>query len=179
MAKKAKVDAETTGLMVGIVILVVVIAAAGYAYFSQKQGQKPTLPVGQSESQVPAAPTPTPTPTKLFHGKDTYYVSGGSADDAHVSQITLDPLDPAVGSQQIFTVKISNKYPVTTAYLTIKTDTKSTKVPLTFKDGAPDNGTWEGTWTVPESYLYNYQVTATAQSQYNQGTVSVVIRERK
>ena len=166
--------------MVGIIILLIIIGTAAYAYFSPKK--TPTIP-GLGETTLTAKPTPiptpTPTPTKLFHGKDTYNISGGAPDDPHFPEVTIDPLDPAVGAQQAFTVKITSKYAVTTAWLSIRTDTKTTKLPLALSSGTGENGVWQASWTVPESYLYNYQITPTAQTAYAQASATITVRQRK
>lgn len=160
-----------------VVVIIVVAAAAAYALFSQK-----LLPLSKTPSSQlteSTTPTPTPPPTKLFHGKDSYSISRGSAATGpSPSKLTLDPLDPEVGANQTFTVEISHTYPVVTAFLSIRSDTKTTKVPLSLVSGTAQKGTWQGSWTVPETYLYNYVVTITAQSASDQSSIPVAIRSR-
>lgn len=165
----------------GSIILILIIGAAAYSYFTQKTPLKQPLVPGQPALTATGTPipTPTPTPTKLFHGKDTYNISGGKPDDPHFPEVTIDPLDPAVGAKQVFTVKITSKYPVTKTFLSVRTDTRSTNLPLTLTSGTTENGMWQATWTVPETYLYNYQITPTAQTAYTQGSATITVRERK
>ncbi|MBI3385648.1 hypothetical protein HY031_01040 [Candidatus Gottesmanbacteria bacterium] len=161
-----------------VVVIIVVAAAAAYALFSQKLLPLSKAPAGQP-TETSTTPSPTPTPTKLFHGKDSYTISRGSAASGpSPTKLTLDPLDPEVGSNQTFAVEISHTYPVVTAFLSIRTDTKTTKVPLSLVSGTAQKGTWQGSWTVPETYLYNYIVTITAQSASDQSSVPVAIRSQ-
>lgn len=162
-----------------IVIIAAILAAILYVYRAQKLASLP-----QQESQVGTpttqklVPTPTPTPTKLFHGKDTYTVSGGAPNDPHFSEVSIDPMDPNVGGTQVFTVKITSTYAVNKAWLSIRTDVKTTKLPLTMISGTPQNGMWTATWSMPESYLYNYQITPSAQTAYSQGSATITVRQR-
>ncbi len=178
---RSKSKKKNTGVAVSVALLIIILLAAAYAYRTQKilqtlRNQEQSSTFAPEES---SRPTPTPTPTKLFHGKDTYRVSGGSTTDINIAEVAIDPLDPAVGATQTFTVNIPNKYPVTQAALAIRTDTKTTKLPLARVAGTADNGSWQVSWTVPESYTYNYIVGVTAQSAYNKGMVTITIRERK
>jgi len=183
MAAKSSTRRTETNVLSYLVVLAVIAVVSGAIIYVYKAQQLATFP---EETQVtePAAegeeipPTPTPTPTKLFHGKDTYYISGGAPDDPHFQQVDVDPLDPEVGANQKFTVKISSKYPVTTAYLTVHTDTHSTKVPLNLISGTREEGIWEGSWTIAETYLYTYLIVPTAQTQYTQASSTITVRQR-
>ena len=171
---------EILGYIVVIAVIAVILAAIVYIYKAQ---QLSTLPQEESQTQVtpskpPAPPTPTPTPTALKHGKESYTVSGGGVDEPHPQDITIDPLDPAVGATQTFVLGIKTKYPVTTAYLSVRTDTKTTKIPLSLSSGTTTDGTWTASWTVPETYTYNYLITPVVQTQYNQSSTQITIRQR-
>lgn len=172
-----RVRYSESGQLEIVVVIVVVLAAAAYALFSQK-----LLPLSKTPAQpteITTTPMPTPTPTQLFHGKDSYMISRGSAATGpSPTKLTLDPLDPAVGATQTFTVDITHIYPVVSASLSIRTDTQTTKVPLTLVSGTAQKGTWQGSWTVPESYLYNYIVTINAQSASDQSSIPVAIKSR-
>lgn len=176
-SKKSKTN-EAIGYVVIVAIIGIVLAAIFYVYKAQKLS---TLSPEESQTTGTAdtaKPTPTPTPTKLFHGKDTYNLSGGMPDDPHFPEVSIDPLDPDVGARQVYTVKITSKYPITKAFLSIRTDTKTSQLPLSLTSGAADNGTWQASWTVPETYVYNYQITPTAQTAYTQGSATITVRQR-
>lgn len=165
-----------------ILAICVIIGATGFAWFwIQKQSAIPE----ESQTQTPAVaeqiipPTPTPTPTKLIHGKETYSVSGGGGAGPAISEITFDPLDPAVGGTQVITVKGSDISGVSSIQVNVRTDTKTTTVALKRINGTDLGGAWEGTWTVPETYLYNYIPTIVAKSASGQTNIPVTIRERK
>lgn len=178
-SKKSKTN-EVIGYVVILAVIAVVLAAIFYVYKAQKLS---TLSPEESQTTgntdtTKSLPTPTPTPTKLFHGKDTYNLSGGAPDNPHFPDVSIDPLDPAVGARQIYTVKITSKYPVTKAFLSIRTDTKTSQLPLSLTSGTADNGTWQASWTMPETYIYNYQITLTAQTAYTQGSATITVRQR-
>lgn len=163
-----------------VAILAIVGITAGVWMWMQKQSALPQeAPAQLAPGEPTPEPTPTPTPTKLFHGKDTYTLSGGMEGKPTISTVTLDPVDPAVSAKQVFSVALTNGSPITDAYLQVRTDTKTTKVPLTLANGASQNGTWTGSWTVPETYLYNYIVTVVATGSNGTTTMPITIRERK
>lgn len=164
-----------------VLIIIVVLIALIYVYKAQQLANlaPEELQTSKTSLSIKSAPTPTPTPTKLLHGKETYHVSGGPPDAPQLSAVTIDPLDPAVGTVQAISVNMASKYPVKTAFVTIRTDTKSTKIPLTLTSGINTNGTWQASWTVPETYLYTYLITPTAQTDYNQTVDQITIRQQQ
>lgn len=164
-----------------IAVLAILGITAGVWYRIQQQDKLTQMnPSGISEAATTPIPTPTPTPTKLFHGKDTYIVSRGSqAQGPNITEVSLDPLDPAVGATQLFSVKASYSNPITSVTLKLRTDTKTTTLPLTRTGGLDVGGVWTGSWTVPENYLYNYIITVTAKSGNEETSIPVTIRERK
>ncbi len=184
MASKASSKLKTNeiiGYIVLIAIIGVVFAAIFYVYKAQRLSTLPSeeLQTTQLSPGSNPVPTPTPTPTQLIHGKDTYNISGGMPDDPHFQSVTIDPMDPKVGAQQTFAVQINSKYPVTKAFLAIRTDTKTSQLALTMTSGTATNGTWETKWTMPETYLYNYLITPNAQTAYNEASSTITIRQRK
>lgn len=180
--KSSKNQATTGQVASALITVTVIIAASGFAwYWMQKQtGAPEKSPSEQSRVELAAQPTPTPTPTKLFHGKDTYIVSRGSqAKGPNVSEITFDPLDPAVGAQQTISVKVAHNSPVSDVSVKLRTDTKTTTLKLALSEGSDLGGTWKTTWTVPESYMYNYIATIIATSGKEETSIPITIRERK
>lgn len=183
-AMKSSAKQASQGQVVSALIAIAVIVGATAFAWLWIQKQQPT--VDETETQQLAAgeatppPTPTPTPTKLFHGKDTYIVSRGSqATGPNVSEITFDPLDPAVGGQQIISVKASYSTAISDVSVKLRTDTKTTTLKLELAEGTNLGGTWKTTWTIPETYLYNYAATIEATSGKEVTTIPVIIRERK
>ena len=43
-------------------------------------------------------------------------------------------------------------------------------------DGSAADGTWQGSWTVDDSYLYNYNLILTAVSSRGQTSVEITLR---
>jgi len=182
MTTSSQKSATQGQVISALLAIIIIIGATAFAWFwIQKQTALPEESQVEQPKGTPAeiVPTPTPTPTKLFHGKDTYSVSGGGMPGPAISEISFDPLDPAVGSTQIITVKMTDAQPITSAEVRVRTDTKTTTVKLTRIDGTDLNGTWESRWVVPESYLYNYIPTVIAKSGEGETSIPVTIRERK
>lgn len=178
--KSSKKQASSGQITSAFIAIAVIIGASSFAwYWMQRQG---ALREESNVQQIGAELTaqPTPTPTKLFHGKDTYIVSRGSqAKGPNISEISLDPLDPAVGATQVVSVKVTYDSPITDVMVKLRTDTKTTNLTLTRTEGSELGGTWTTTWTVPESYLYNYIATIIAKSAKDEASVPITIRERK
>ena len=175
-------QASQSQIASALIAIFVIFGATGFAwYWIQKQSQTPeetqTQNLPTAEQVIP--PTPTPTPTKLIHGKETYSISGGGGNGPGISEITLDPLDPAVGSTQVITVKASDTTGVSSVVVNVRTDSKTTSVVLKRITGTELSGAWEATWTVPETYLYNYIPTVVAKSTSGETKIPVTIRERK
>lgn len=180
--KSSNTQATQSQIVSALLAIFVIIGATAFTwYWIQKQSVAPeeSQALDPATTEETPAPTPTPTPTKLIHGKDTYSVSGGGGNGPLVSEITFDPLDPEVGAKQTISVKLSGISAVTSAQVNVRTDTKTTTVQLTRINGTELGGTWEGTWTIPETYLYNYIPTIVAKSSTGETTIPITIRERK
>lgn len=181
--KSSAKKASQNQIVSALIAILVIVGVTGFAWY-QMQMQSAITPESDAEQLAPGEPTPqptpTPTPTKLFHGKDTYIVSRGSeATGPNVSEITLDPLDPAVGGQQILSVKASYSKAISDVSVKLRTDTKTTTLKLELSEGTNLGGTWKTTWIVPESYLYNYVATIVATSDKETTSIPITIRERK
>lgn len=178
--KSSKKQASTGQVASAFIAIAVIIGASGFAWYwinAQKalNQEQPKQQMGEEATVLP-----TPTPTQLFHGKDTYIVSRGSqATGPNISEISLDPLDPAVGAKQVLFVKVTHDSPITDVTVKLRTDTKTTNLTLVRTEGSELGGTWMATWTVPESYLYNYTATIIATSAKGEATIPITIRERK
>lgn len=179
--KSSAKQASQSQIASALLAIFVIVGATAFAWYWIQQQSSPA-----EESQSPLLsqeealnPTPTPTPTKLVHGKDTYSVSGGGGSGPSISEVTFDPLDPAVGSTQIISVKVSDPTAVLSVIVNVRTDTKTTTVELQRVNGTEIGGTWEGRWIVPETYLYNYIPTVIAKSNSGETKIPITIRERK
>lgn len=181
--KSSAKQASQNQIISALIAILVIIGATGFAWY-WIQNQTTTPAETDTEQIVPGEPTPpptpTPTPTKLFHGKDTYIVSRGSqATGPDITEITLDPLDPAVGGQQILFVKASYSKAISDVSVKLRTDTKTTTLKLELSEGTNFGGTWKTTWVIPETYLYNYAATIVATSDNETTSIPITIRERK
>lgn len=178
-SSKKATNGQVTSAIIAIAVIIGATAFAWYWMENKSTLQQETQTQELSQGEPTPIPTPTPTPTKLIHGKDTYSVGGGGSTGPSISEVSFDPLDPAIGGTQIITVKISDTSPVTSAQVNVRTDTKTTPVKLTRISGTDLGGIWEGRWVIPESYLYNYIPTVVATSDRGETSIPITIRERK
>jgi hypothetical protein len=120
------------------------------------------------------APTSTPRPIKsLPGGKQIYNFShGAGVIGPKLQQVVVDPLTPGVGETQAVTITIKHDSPVTEASVVLLTDIQTTVYPLTLIAGTTTDGTWQGSWKIPETYNYNYYLKFSLKSatgNYNDG----------
>ncbi len=110
------------------------------------------------EAQIPSpSPTPKPSPKPLPTGKQVYYLSHGkNVKGPKIGQVTIDPLDPAVGETQVVTVKITHTSPVTSVKATLETDNMNKTYTFKRIDGTETDGTWQASWKMEDSYDYTY-----------------------
>lgn len=179
-----------------IVVAVVVLALAAFNYWlfvlgQKEEGGEPAAPPQQTQVQpkTKAAatptptrtptpkPTPTPTPTYLAPGKQVYNVSTTSS-GPKVSQATFDPQDPARGQKQTVTIKANHTSPIQSVSIKLTTDNKSQTYPLRLTSGTNLSGSWEGSWTIDDTYLYTYIFDVTAASGSEQTSVAITIRQK-
>ncbi len=121
-------------------------------------------------------PTPKPSPRPIPSGKKTFSVSSGKKTGPQFQGGAIDPYDPTMKGTQTISVTIVSTKPVTTATLTMQTDTKTKKVPMEIVSGTSTNGVWEGTWTVDDSYLYTYVATITVTDGTESNKIDLTLR---
>ena len=113
-------------------------------------------------------PTPTPyniwTPAKpqsapLAHGKQLYRVSGSTQGAPRIVEASVDPIDPARGATQTWTLHIlePNGKSVKEVSVKVFTDKKQTIVDLNKSSGTDQDGIWEGSSVIDDSYDEQYQ----------------------
>ena len=121
-------------------------------------------------------PTPIPSPRPIPSGKKTFSVSSGKKTGPQFQSGAIDPYDPKMKGTQTISVTIVSTNPVTLATLSMQTDTKTKKVPMEMVSGTATNGTWAGTWTVDDSYLYTYVATITAADGTESNKIDLTLR---
>lgn len=136
---------------------------------------RPQQPFVHSSTPTPTL-TSTPTPRPIPTGKRTFSVSSGKKTGPLLGNGVIDPYDPKLDNPQIISISIASNKPVTTAKLTIETDTKSKEVLMKLASGTITDGIWEGTWTVDDTYLYTYNATITATDGQETNSVKITLR---
>ena len=149
------------------VILGIVLGLGGFFLilanpFGWKSIQ-PNLNISQpgktGTDQAPKGLATAPTPVLILpSGKQTYNVSGGTANVSRVTQLTVDPLDVKKGGTQTISMKVTSKEPVESFTITLNSDNGSKDFPLKLVSGDASQGVWEGTYTVSDSTakVYNF-----------------------
>ncbi|MBI2066177.1 hypothetical protein HYT60_01580 [Candidatus Woesebacteria bacterium] len=123
----------------------------------------------QTEENKNIAEPFKPAPRPLATGKQTYSVSGSTPGSPKIAEAIVDPIDPARGTSQKWTLKVleSNDKSVKEVYVTVMTDNKKTKIGLKKIGGSEQDGVWEGTGRIDDSYDYTYQALLFAKNDVN------------
>jgi hypothetical protein len=150
-------------------LVLLFVLAVGVNLFSFINKDKLT-----SQNNTAVTPTPTPGPIKsISSGKQIYNVSHGSAvKGPKIQQVTIDPQTPAPKEKQTVTLVIKNDSPLTEAVVYIQTDNRELSFPLKLIEGNTQNGTWQGTWGISDTYNYTYYLRFNLKSptgDYNSG----------
>jgi len=166
---------DTVASPFGIITLFVLLLIFSIAaYFLARN---PTM-LQKITGSLTVAPTVTPIPTPRYSkplpaGKQIYKISHGSGvKGPKLQEVTIEPLTPAVGETQTVTATIKHESPVTEASLILESDTQTNTFPLKLISGTTTDGTWQGSWQMPEAYLYNYFLKFSLKSatgDYNDG----------
>lgn len=153
-----------------VVFAVVLLVLAGGAYFYSRPTFMKRL------SQI-IAPSPTPTPRPVQHGKGSFSVSSNKKTGPTMSEIVLNPYDPANGAAMILRVAASNTEPIASVTAIMKTDHKSS-APINFSvvEGTATKGVWEGRWIADDTYLYEYTLIITEESTNGSFTNTLGLR---
>jgi len=113
--------------------------------------------IAQNEVAPTAAPTLPPRP--LMTGERMYtFTHGKDVKGPKLGEVTLTPVDPKMGEVQHVKATVKHDSPVTSAAVNLQTDNETVKYPLTLTAGTATDGTWEGEWTIKDTYSINYYV---------------------
>lgn len=163
--KKLRLPKISKRFLTGLSIFIIVLAVTASAFYFYRQYRSRFSPV----------PTATPLPVRpLPSGKQTYMYSSTGVTGPVPSEVIVDPLTPPVGATQTILVKIKHASPVTNAGVLLHTDNKVSKFPLELIEGTTTEGTWKGSWMMPDSYdhVYYLQFDITSKlGNYNHGLV--------
>lgn len=107
-----------------------------------------------------SVPSPSPSPriiTPLPEGKQSYTLShGNEVKGPRMSKLVIDPLTPGPGIEQTLLLTASHTSKITGAVVEVVTDSGREKHVLKKLSGSDIEGTWEGRWTLKDSYDYTY-----------------------
>lgn len=98
-----------------------------------------------------------PAPEPLAQGKQSFTVDGGG--NPAVVSGDIDPLDPMVGANQTFTVRVRDTDPVTSVSVSFQTDNGLRSFPLNLSSGTDLDGNWKETWVVTDTHNVTYKFT--------------------
>ena len=123
--------------------------------------------------QNPAVPSVTPR--SLATGRQTYLVQTKGIGPT-ITDLTLDPIDPAPNQLQFVSIKIISSSPVKYVNYHLKTDNKTSQYTLNLSEGTDRNGVWIGTFLVDDTYLSTYMATIEAENNAGLTKVEPVFR---
>ena len=121
------------------------------------------------------AEVPTVTPRPLATGRQIYLVQTKGIGPT-ITDLILDPIDPAPNQLQFVSIKIISSSPVKYVNYHLKTDNKTTQYTLNLSEGTDRNGVWIGTFIVDDTYLSTYMATIEAENNAGLTKVEPVFR---
>jgi len=129
---------------------------------------------GENNTWEPAKPTPRP----LASGRQTYIVSGSKKGAPKVTEVVIDPLDPAQKANQSVTIKALalEGGPITKVSIQLITDNKNKTYPLQLTSGTNLDGVWSAMWTMDDVYDYKYQLAVIAENAQDGWSVTLTFR---
>ena len=107
-----------------------------------------------------------PSPRPLATGKQTYLISGSTKGAPKMSEVTFDPIDPKSDQNQTIIIKaldVNGSF-VKTVTVTLNTDNKGEIHSLSLTQGTAQDGVWQGSWKISDSYDYKYTATIRAEN---------------
>jgi len=152
------------------VVLVTTLAISGFYFYLSPQFKQKLLrrlefisPPATEDIKEPAKPPPAP----LASGPQTYMISGSTPGAPKITEATVDPIDPAQGSSQTWTLKIidAGNGPTKEVTISIFTDNKNERHSLAKIEGTETESTWQGKWTLEDSYDYTYVAVLRAKNE--------------
>lgn len=166
-------------LIILLSILFVTILIAGVAVWQLKlfSYNRSFMGIFEGGSHISPSPTPKPSPRPIPHGKISFTVGSANKSIPQLGAGSIDPYDPQNGGTQTVTVSAKDEQPITQVTAVLKTD-NAVSQPVSFKlvEGSATSGTWQGSWTVTDTYLYTYNLVLTAVSSRGQGSIEITLR---
>ncbi len=171
-----------TKLIFLILAFIGLLAVAFFVWKNQYQTRQLELADSKAEQQAslpspsPSPSGPSPSPAFLPQGKHSYSISQGDKTVPQITKSIIDPLDPKLNETQTVQVKISHTSPVNSVKLKLTSDNHQVETDMTLTKGTATNGTWEISWQITDTVLYNYLLTITAKSNDKTGSAGIAMR---
>lgn len=167
---RQKLPKWPTHVWIFLAVLAVTLIVGGiYLYLSPQLRQRLFQKIGPAVKSENIWTPYTPPPASLAHGKQTYMISGSTQGAPKIAEATVDPIDPARGSIQKWTLRVlePNDKSVKEVYVTVMTDSEKTIIGLKKVSGTERDGVWEGIGRIKDSYDYSYRALLFAKNDAN------------
>lgn len=180
--KKIILELAILFILIGLIVFIILKYYRSTILTFEKPGEQTVENSSQPKQPSPKpsptpSPSPLPSPKPIPHGKIGFTVSQSDKTKPQLNQGSLNPYDPTQGSLQTVTISAKDEQPITQVTAVLKTD-NTVSQPVSFKliDGSATDGTWQGSWTVADTYLYTYNLVLTAVSSRGQTSVEITLR---
>lgn len=185
-----KTSQKNKKILLSILLFLIILTLGLYlspyplSYFTPKKlynrliqtKQKRALPESSTSEETAKKP-PCPSPLPLPEGPDTYRLSHSeSVKGPRLQTVTLDPIKLKEGQTQTLTATIKYDSDVTKASITIKTDNKQKEKDLELTSGTAQNGTWQTSWTLDDTYKCDYVFDFLLESEKDNWDGAITIR---
>lgn len=164
-------------------ILLFLLTIAFFVWKNQYQARQLELSGSKAEQQAsfpessPTLPKPSPFPVPILQGIETYTISQSQKNNGpKITQAIINPHDPKINDNQTVKVKLAYHQPIDQVKLKLTSDNKQQEADMTLVQGTATDGTWEVSWEITDTVLYNYSQTITAQSNDQTSSVTITIR---
>jgi len=161
-------------ILFAIFLLLLIIAYLVW-YFQYNPQSLETFDA-QSPPATSSLPSPSPSPAFLLQGKQSYSISQGDKTAPQITKAIINPLDPKLNQQQTIQIKTSHSNPIESVTLKLTSDNDQAEINMELVEGTDLNGTWEATWEITDTVLYNYLLTITAKSGDKTGSTTIAMR---
>jgi len=113
-------------------------------------------------------------PISLPSGKQEYSVTGPKDSKVKFLNVSIDPLNVAVGDTQTLQIKVFSELPISSVVATTKLDTEFLSLPLDYISSDSSGEIWQASWTVFDTHVKEYTTTFSAvDSAENRNEVSM------
>ena len=170
-----------TKLIFLILAFIGLLAVAFFVWKNQYQTRQLELADSKAEQQASlpdSSPKPSPSPVPILQGIETYSITQGKKNNGpKITQAIINPHDPKINDNQTVKVKLAYNQPINQVKLILKSDNDQQEADMTLIQGTATDGTWETSWEITDTVLYNYSQTITAQSGDQTSSVTITIRQ--